>query len=108
MRTRPTTRRAATKASAPPLEAKRLLISGHVQGVGFRYSLLHTARRFGATGWVRNVRAGGVEAVVQGTRDVVESMIEWSRRGPDGARVDDVDVSDASGTFFGFEIRDTI
>ena len=105
MPTRPTTPRVATK---PPLETKRLLISGHVQGVGFRYSLLHTARRIGVSGWVRNVRAGGVEAVVQGTHDAIEAMLDWARRGPDGARVDDVDVSVASGTFLGFEIRDTI
>lgn len=105
MPTRPTSRRADTK---PPLDTRRLLITGHVQGVGFRYALLHAARRFGATGWVRNVRGGGVEAVVQGTADVVASMIDWSRRGPDGARVDDVDVSAANGNFLGFEIRDTI
>lgn len=104
MPTRPTSRRAVTK---PPVKTCRLFISGHVQGVGFRYSLLHTARRLGASGWVRNVRAGGVEAVVQGTPEVVEAMIDWARRGPDGARVDDVDVSEASGTFLGFEIRDS-
>jgi acylphosphatase len=90
------------------LEKRRLLITGVLQVVGFRYSLLHTARRVGANGWVRNRRDGAVEAVVQGTPDAVESVIEWSRRGPAGARVDDVEVSEASGTFLGFDIRDTV
>ena len=105
MSSRPTSRRADTK---PPLETRRLLISGIVQGVGFRYALLHAARRFGANGWVRNRRDGRVEAVVQGTLEVVESMIDWAQYGPDGAQVSGVDVSQDSGTYFGFEIRDTV
>ena len=76
--------------------------------MGFRYALLHAARRLGANGWVRNRRDGTVEAVVQGPPDTVESMIEWAGRGPEGARVDNVDVSETTGTFLGFDIRDTV
>lgn len=105
MPSRRTSQRADIK---PSLETKRLLISGIVQGVGFRYALLHAARRFGADGWVRNRRDGRVEAVVQGTPEVVESMVDWARHGPEGAQVSGVDVSEGSGTYFGFEIRDTV
>ena len=105
MTSRRTSRPADTK---PSLETRRLLISGIVQGVGFRYALLHAARRLGANGWVRNRRDGRVEAVVQGTADTVESMITWAQRGPEGAQVTGVDVSEDSGTYFGFEIRDTV
>src|SRR5688572_30500633 len=105
MTTRRTSRQKVTELSS---QARRLLISGHVQGVGFRYSMLHAARRFGANGWVRNTRTGDVEAVVQGPMPIVEMMIEWSRTGPEGARVDNVDVSETTGTFLGFEIRDTV
>lgn len=105
MPSRRTSQRADTK---PSLETRRLLISGVVQGVGFRYALLHAARRLGANGWVRNRRDGRVEAVVQGTSETVESMIAWAEHGPEGAQVTGVDVSEDSGTYFGFEIRDTV
>jgi acylphosphatase len=64
-----------------------------VQGVGFRYETRDRARSRGAAGWVRNLPDGSVEAVFEGEDDAVESMVEWCRRGPWGARVDDVDVS---------------
>jgi acylphosphatase len=51
------------------------------------------AQSLGVAGWVRNLPDGSVEAVFEGDDEAVESMVEWSRRGPWGARVDDVDVS---------------
>ena len=85
--------------------AKHLRISGVVQGVGYRYSLLHEAQRLGVTGWVRNCRDGTVEAVVEGPAQAVESIIDWSRRGPPAARVKAVSITDTTGGFTQFELR---
>jgi acylphosphatase len=67
-------------------------ISGGVQGVGFRYATLERARSRGVAGWVRNNLDGTVEAVFEGAPDAVEALVAWCRRGPAGARVDDVRV----------------
>ena len=87
--------------------AKHLVISGRVQGVGFRYSISEEAERLGVTGWVRNRRDGTVEAVVDGPPDAVEGMLAWARRGPRGASVTDVQVTETTGSFEGFEMRPT-
>jgi acylphosphatase len=64
-----------------------------VQGVFFRSETRQRAASLGLAGWVRNLRDGSVEAVFEGDRERVESMVEWSRRGPSGAHVKDVDVA---------------
>ena len=87
--------------------AKQLIIIGRVQGVGFRFYMERKARELGVTGWVRNRRDGGVEAMVQGSPDAVEAMISWARRGPPSAVVAEVRVTDASGDFVTFEARPT-
>jgi len=69
-----------------------VLIRGGVQGVGFRYEARSRAHSLGLAGWVRNRPDGSVEAAFEGEDDRVESMVEWCRRGPAGARVDTVDV----------------
>lgn len=71
----------------------RLLISGTVQGVGYRWSCRREAQGLGLAGWVRNLPDGRVEALVQGTREQVERMIKWCYRGPEEARVADIAVS---------------
>jgi acylphosphatase len=86
---------------------KHLIISGRVQGVGFRYSMLAEARRLGVTGWVRNRRDGTVEAVIDGGPAAVAAMVKWANAGPPGARVTDVAVGDAEGRFEDFETRPT-
>ena len=83
--------------------AKRLHISGLVQGVGYRESMRREAERLGVTGWVRNRRDGGVEAVVDGRVEALDAIIAWARRGPRSARVVTVEVSEFSGTFTCFE-----
>ena len=87
--------------------AKHLVISGRVQGVGFRYSMSEEAERLGVTGWVRNRRDGTVEAIVQGSPDAVEAIVRWAHRGPQDARVVAVEVTDATGVFARFEKRPT-
>ena len=83
--------------------AKHLIISGRVQGVGYRASMIDEARRLGVTGWVRNRRDGTVEAVVDGDAVAVAAIVAWARRGPPGARVVDVLVEDTNGTFGEFD-----
>ena len=87
--------------------AKHLIITGRVQGVGFRFYMQRKARELGITGWVRNRRDGAVEAVILGAPESVETMIAWARRGPSSAAVADVRVTDASGDFATFEARPT-
>ena len=67
--------------------ARLLVVSGRVQGVGYRYAMSDVARAIGIAGWVRNRRDGTVEAIVQGEDEQVERMLTWCRRGPPGARV---------------------
>ena len=69
-----------------------MTITGRVQGVGFRYSTIERARSRNLAGWVRNNADGSVEAVFEGAPEAVEALVAWCRRGPTGARVDDVRV----------------
>ena len=85
----------------------QLRISGRVQGVGFRYHMVHKARELGVAGWVRNRHDGNVEAMVQGTQEAVDALLEWARQGPPSARVTDVQVSEGSGSYSGFGTRPT-
>ena len=85
--------------------AKQLRISGRVQGVGFRYSMMEEAGRLSVTGWVRNRRDGTVEAVVDGTPDALKAILAWAQRGPRGARVTDVSVTEVAGNFAHFEMH---
>jgi acylphosphatase len=70
-----------------------VVIRGRVQGVFFRDETRRRARSLGVTGWVSNRPDGAVEAVFEGRPDAVESMVQWCRRGPSGARVDDVQAT---------------
>jgi acylphosphatase len=67
-------------------------ISGNVQGVGFRYATIGRARSRDVAGWVRNNSDGTVGAVFEGQPESVDALVAWCRRGPPGARVDDVRV----------------
>ncbi len=71
---------------------RRLRISGRVQGVFFRESMRLRAQQLKVTGWVRNCADGTVEAVAQGDAFEVGRLIEWAQRGPDAAKVENVDV----------------
>jgi len=87
--------------------SKKVLLSGRVQGVGFRHFTRVTARELNVKGWVRNRRDGKVETVIQGKPKQVESMIEQLKQGPAAARVDAVDITDTdiNETFSVFEVR---
>jgi acylphosphatase len=85
----------------------KLIISGRVQGVCYRWFTRDTAVELGLTGWVRNLPDGTVEAVVEGEKDKLEQLLGWCRRGPDLAKVTDIQAEweEATGEFQDFSIR---
>ncbi|MFO1242519.1 MAG: acylphosphatase [Rickettsiales bacterium] len=72
--------------------SKHLIISGRVQGVGYRAWTVKNAERLGLTGWVRNRTEGTVEAVLAGDAASVDEMIEACRKGPLAAKVTDIQI----------------
>ena len=70
----------------------QVIIRGVVQGVAFRASTRSQAERLGVGGWVRNLPDGSVEALFEGEEKKVQAIIAWSRKGPLGARVTDVEI----------------
>ncbi|WP_029145809.1 acylphosphatase [Microbacterium luticocti] len=86
-----------------------VIVSGDVQGVGYRYTMRLEAREAGVAGWVRNRRDGSVEAEIEGTDEQVDALLAWMAQGPPGARVDDARLTDASPTgSTGFEVLPTV
>jgi acylphosphatase len=71
---------------------RRVVVTGLVHGVGYRYSLRSQADTRGVAGWVRNRPDGSVEAAFEGVPEAVEAIVDWCRRGPRGAYVDRVEV----------------
>jgi acylphosphatase len=85
---------------------RRLVIHGRVQGVFFRDTFRRIAERNGVSGWARNTREGTVEAVLEGDEEAVDRAIDWARRGPEGAAVEQVEVSEEEPEgLIGFAIR---
>jgi acylphosphatase len=82
------------------------IISGRVQGVFFRMETKRAADRLGVSGWVRNRRDRTVEALFEGRRDQVDSILAWCREGPPHADVRDVNVTweGYTGEFYKFDI----
>jgi acylphosphatase len=76
--------------------ARRYVITGRVQGVGFRYFAQEMATAHRVTGWVRNLPDGSVETLLEGESHDVDRVEAALRRGPASARVDDVRVEDAT------------
>jgi acylphosphatase len=87
------------------MSARRAVVSGRVQGVGFRFFAERAAKKAGVFGWVRNLPDGRVETVVEGSDDAVERYLGEIRKGPLGSRVTGVTVEDRQpGDFESFEI----
>ena len=85
---------------------RRVVVRGHVQGVFFRETTRRRAQALGVAGWVANQPDGSVEAVLEGERDPVETVVAFVREGPRGARVDWVDVvSEEPEGLAGFDVR---
>lgn len=92
-------------------ETKRLhaLVSGRVQGVGFRYFVRQSAAALDLSGWVRNLFDGRVELAAEGEQASLEALLARVRQGPPGSHVDAVDSNwwDARGENEGFRVRGT-
>jgi len=76
--------------AAPDLVRAHVVVTGRVQGVGFRYTTVDQARALGVHGWVRNQPDGSVEVEAEGERAAVEALVRFLHRGPRGAWVEDV------------------
>jgi acylphosphatase len=88
------------------MSRSHVIVRGTVQGVFFRASCQQEAAGVGAAGWVANRPDGSVEAVFEGTDDVVRHMVQWCRSGPPRATVTDVEVTvEAPQDESGFEVR---
>lgn len=70
-----------------------ILVQGSVQGVFFRQTMRDVAERLGATGWVKNLPDGRVEAVAEGEKGKIEELISWCRKGPPMSKVSKVDAT---------------
>ncbi|MFO0115515.1 MAG: acylphosphatase [Betaproteobacteria bacterium] len=81
-----------------------LLITGRVQGVGFRESMRLVAQALDVTGWVRNLSDGSVETLLQGDEAAVDRLVAWCHNGPPGANVRFVDAKliETSETYIAF------
>ena len=86
--------------------ARRFIVRGRVQGVGYRYFALHAARRAGVVGTVRNMPDGTVEAIAEGTRQAIADFRRELQSGPSYAhvsRVDEIEMQ-ATGRYSGFDV----
>lgn len=75
-----------------PIRQVKVIIRGNVQGVFFRYHLLQLSLQYSIKGYVKNKQDGTVEAVFQGHQEDILSMINFCKKGPDQAKVDDIEV----------------
>jgi acylphosphatase len=75
--------------------ARRFIVRGRVQGVGFRWFVEREAHILGVAGWVRNNTDSSVEVLAVGSRDQISGLRSRLREGPRAARVDDVQESEA-------------
>lgn len=90
-----------------PVLRRHVRVRGRVQGVFFRGATQEQAQRLGVAGWVRNLRDGSVEAVLEGPQGAVEALLGFLAQGPPAARVEGLEqLEDASVEgLAGFEVR---
>ena len=89
------------------LARAHVIVSGDVQGISFRYYTKEKAKNLEIKGWIKNLPTGEVAAVFEGFEDRINEMIEWCKKGPWLAKVNNVKVEfgDYKGEFDGFEKR---
>lgn len=90
-----------------PGKTVRIIVSGLVQGVGFRYYIYRQAHSLGLTGYARNLPTGQVEIVASGEKGLIDELVKAARVGPSYASVSDVELEEIelSETFKDFGIR---
>lgn len=79
---------------APAEKRLKLIVSGRVQGVGYRYFTNQQAEVYGLSGWVRNCYNGSVEVEVQGKQALINKFIEQLRKGPLFGHVTGIDTTE--------------
>jgi acylphosphatase len=82
-----------SQSDQQPTEELYAVVTGYVQGVGFRYFVVEKAQRLGLHGYVRNDTNGDVEVVAQGARPVLEHLLMMLRQGPSAAQVHQVHIT---------------
>jgi len=84
----------------------RLYVKGKVQGVFFRQALKVMAKKNNVRGWVKNLKDGRVESILEGEDVNVSSIVEWVHAGPANARVEDVEIKNEkfTGEFTKFDV----
>jgi acylphosphatase len=93
--------------SVTAMIARRFIVKGRVQGVGFRFFAIRAARRLSIVGSVRNLADGAVEAIAEGAPDAISDFRAELRRGPSYARVESVEETDVepTGRYTGFDVE---
>src|SRR5689334_4823988 len=81
----------SSQTSLQPI-ARHVIISGKVQGVGYRYALAEMAHRLNVDGWCKNLPDGQVEAWLQGNPENVSQLLDWMHQGPPQAVVEHVEI----------------
>lgn len=95
-----------TAARRRMTRCRRFVVSGRVQGVGFRYAACVEAQRRALSGWVRNLASGDVEVVACGDDDELHAFERWLWQGPRAARVASVATAEVTvQDIEGFEVR---
>jgi len=84
-----------------------IFVSGRVQGIFFRENTKKKAEKLAISGWVKNLRDGRLEAVFEGDRENIEKMVNWAKKGPIWAKIDDFSLvwEDYQGEFKEFSIE---
>ncbi|MGA2142989.1 MAG: acylphosphatase [Brevinematales bacterium] len=91
-----------------PLKKITAVISGRVQGVGFRYYIMQKAEMIGVKGWVMNTSAGDVKTVAEGEESQINDFLLYIGKGPSGARIENIEYkieNTGVSEFSGFDIR---
>ncbi len=90
------------------MKQAKIIVSGKVQGVGFRYYTRKKAEQLGVRGYVRNLKNGNVEIIAVGKAEPVDALIEWARSGSPSAVVNNLNfevIQDTGEEYQGFKIR---